>query len=562
MPHDLLIDTPTGKRRFGDLQEGDLVFGSNGQSIRIQGVFERGVMPVYRVVFNDGCETLCSGDHLWTVRRFDWSARSRGNTEWETLSTDDLLQRGITRSNGDKIKCRKWAVPTVEPLQYPYRWVPIDPYTMGAWLGDGTRCKASISGNDREVPARIRSAGYTVTERQDPTCLSWRVKMLGPALRQAGVADCGAREKHVPRVYLENVPEVRREVLRGLLDTDGTITKEGTISFSSVSRQLAEDVAWLARSLGGMARFHEYRKSGIVCFVVLLTLPDDRWFYIERKHARVRSISQKRYLWRWIDRIELVGEQPVRCISVDAADGLYVANDAIVTHNTAMSSLAIHWFATTRDGFDWKVVSTASAWRQLTKYLWPEIHKWANRLRWDRIGRMPYTSRELMTLALKLRTGSAFAVASSNHEYIEGAHADYLMYIFDEAKAIPDTTFDAAEGAFSGAGDDTAVEAYALAISTPGEPLGRFYDLHQGKPEYKDWYARWVKVEEAIKAKRISRNWMEARKLQWGEDSLIFKNRVLGEFGTSETDGTIPWAWVSAAQERYPPDMEAIPIPF
>jgi hypothetical protein len=71
---------------------------------------------------------------------------------------------------------------------------------------------------------------------------------------------------------------------------------------------------------------------------------------------------------------------------------------------------------------------------------------------------------ELMTLSLKLSTGEAFAVASDDNEMIEGAHADSLEYIFDEAKAIKSETFDSAEGALSG-GD--ATEAYALAVSTP-----------------------------------------------------------------------------------------------
>ena len=226
---------------------------------------------------------------------------------------------------------------------------------------------------------------------------------------------------------------------------------------------------------------------------------------------------------------------------------------------TSLAAIAFHWFALTRDTYDWKIITTASVWRQLEKYLWPEIHKWARRIDWDKIGREPYKPLELQTLQLKLETGEGFAVASSNHEYIEGAHADYLFYIFDEAKAIPEQTFDAAEGAFSGAGEDTGVQAYALAISTPGDPIGRFYNIHRRDAAYHDWWARHVTVNEAIKAGRISKEWAESRKIQWGETSSLYRNRVLGEFGSSDSEGVLPSSWLQLAIDRYPDDVGEMP---
>lgn len=219
---------------------------------------------------------------------------------------------------------------------------------------------------------------------------------------------------------------------------------------------------------------------------------------------------------------------------------------------TAATAWAILWFALTRDGrSDWKVVCTASAWRQLVHYLMPEVHIWARRLRWSKIGRGPFTSDELLTLRLKLSTGEAFAVASDDPSYIEGAHATSLLYAFDESKAIPDRTFDAAEGAFAGAGADTAAEAYALAISTPGEPIGRFYDIQARRPGYDDWWVRHITLEEAIKAGRVSCEWAEQRARQWGETSAVYLNRVKGEFASSEEDGVIALSWIEAANERW-----------
>lgn len=219
---------------------------------------------------------------------------------------------------------------------------------------------------------------------------------------------------------------------------------------------------------------------------------------------------------------------------------------------TTVASLAILWFALTRDGEDWKIATTASAWRQLTKFLWPEVHKWAGRLRWDVIGRQPFNERtELHTLNMRLKTGEAFALASNNPALIEGAHADHLLYVFDESKVIPPGTWDSAEGAFS-TGD-----AYWLAISTPGEPSGRFYEIQKRKPGYEDWWVRHVTKAEAMAADRITSAWAEARLRQWGEKSSVYQNRVEGEFAASDEDGVIPLSWIEAANDRWQEWQEA-----
>lgn len=545
-PHDLEIDTPCGRRRFGDLSIGDLVFGSDGQPTAIRNVLERGSMMVYRVIFNDGAETLCSADHLWTVRQFSWEARRDGDTAWTTMPLSELVEHGLKRSNGKSARARKWATPTASPLAYPWRWVPVEPYTLGAWLGDGSVGTGRITGKDREVATRIEQ--YYKVKELNRKCPVWSIYGLAPSLRKLGVLDCGAHTKRVPRIYLENSVEVRKELLRGLLDTDGTITKEGTISFASVSEQLARDVMWLAHSLGGMARIGHYQNNYDGYWTVLLTLPEDRWFYIERKQERVRPISQKRYLWRWIDRVELVGEMPVRCIEVEAADGLYVANDCIVTHNSALSACTIWWFALTRDAlmYDWKVVTTASAWRQLIKYLWPEIHKWGRRINWLKVGRdEPKPKDEITTLHLKLKFGEAFAVASDRPEFIEGAHADHILYLFDESKVIVDGTWDSAEGAMTGE------KAYWLAVSTPGEPSGRFYEIQTHQPGLEHWWTRHVTLQEAVDAGRITIEWANLCRAQWGEDSAEYQNRVLGNFAQEEADVLIPLHWIESAMKRY-----------
>lgn len=226
---------------------------------------------------------------------------------------------------------------------------------------------------------------------------------------------------------------------------------------------------------------------------------------------------------------------------------------------TTVNAVAVLWFALSREaaGVDWKVATTAGAWRQLERYLWPEVRKWAGRLRWDVLDREPFTARELLDLALKLRHGQAFAVASDDAALIEGVHADHVLYVFDESKSIVPAVFDAAEGAFSGAGRDSSLQAFALATSTPGEPSGRFYDIHARKPGLEDWWARHVTVDEAIAAGRITDEWVAARRRQWGADSAVFANRVLGEFHTSDSDSVIPLGWVELANDRWRAWQEA-----
>ena len=213
---------------------------------------------------------------------------------------------------------------------------------------------------------------------------------------------------------------------------------------------------------------------------------------------------------------------------------------------SAMAALATHWYALTRDGNDWKVATTASVWAQLIQYLWPEIHKWSRYIKWDMVGRPPYdANKEMFTLKLQLNTGVAFAVASDDPQRIEGAHADHMFYIFDESKIVPDPTWDSAEGAMS-----AGKEKFWMAISTPGEPIGRFFDIQTKSPGYEDWWVRHVTLKEAVDAGRIDAEWAEQRKIQWGERSTMYLNRVEGEFASSGEETVIPAEWIDAAISR------------
>jgi hypothetical protein len=293
--------------------------------------------------------------------------------------------------------------------------------------------------------------------------------------------------------------------------------------------------------------------------------PPDRLRYLlelQRKAARI-----KRGVARYYD--DPVGFA-YDCINWGDGDGLTFYQEEILgalperkreavrgphgLGKSAESAIAVLWFALTRDaaGVDWKVVTTAGSWHQLTSYTWPEIHKWAGKLRWDKVrdGRPFSRAHELQNINLKLSHGAAFAAASANSALIEGAHADSLMFVYDEAKAIPAGTFDACEGAFSGAGEG-GTEAFALALSTPGQPQGRFYDICKHKPGYEDWHPVHVTLDDAMTAGRVTQEWADQRARQWGTESAIYQNRVLGEFYASDEDSVIPLSWAEAAVARW-----------
>jgi hypothetical protein len=213
---------------------------------------------------------------------------------------------------------------------------------------------------------------------------------------------------------------------------------------------------------------------------------------------------------------------------------------------TAFMAWAVLWFALTRDGLDWKCPTTASNWRQLSKYLWPEIHKWTRRLRWDVIGRPPFDAGgELLDFSLHLSTGMAFALASTDGAALEGAHADYLFYVMDEAKEIDADTWDSVEGAMS-AGD-----CRTLAVSTPGLSSGRFYDIQTHAPAYANWWVMRVTLKQAIEAGRVSEDWARLLATNWGEGSAAYQRHVMGDFAEDDAEAMLPLSWVEAANDRW-----------
>lgn len=217
---------------------------------------------------------------------------------------------------------------------------------------------------------------------------------------------------------------------------------------------------------------------------------------------------------------------------------------------SAAFALLIIWFAITRElaGIPWKIVTTAGAWAQLEDYLWPEVHTWVSRIRWDVLGMDPWRNdRELLKLGIQLPHGSAIAANPKVSARIEGGHAAQFLYVFDEAKLIPSTTWDSAEG--SAASATGGRELRWLAQSSGGDADGRFFEICSGR--VRGWVPKHVTKDEAIAAGRVSAAWADQMLELWGSESPAYQNHVLGNFATTGgTNTVIRLADVERAIER------------
>ncbi|MCK5644546.1 MAG: DEAD/DEAH box helicase family protein, partial [Gammaproteobacteria bacterium] len=193
---------------------------------------------------------------------------------------------------------------------------------------------------------------------------------------------------------------------------------------------------------------------------------------------------------------------------------------------------------------DVKVVTTALAWHQLKRYFWPEVHKWLNATYLTKFGFELKPGDNIQSQAIVLTPNRmAYAVASKEPERIEGAHADLVLFIFDEAKKIPDPIWDSAIMGSLGN------EFKAFAVSTPGLPVGRFYDTQVGKDP--DWEAIHVTKAEAELEVPGWKKQAERLRIAHGENSVVYRQHVMGEFAQDDEDSLIPLHLIEAAMERW-----------
>jgi hypothetical protein len=341
-PLDARILTPHGWTTMGEVHEGDVITGSDGQATTVIGVYPQNELKdVYRIGFSDGSSTECTDDHLWRVQTHDGHKK--------TLTLKEMMDAGLRY--GDKGSW-KFGVQHVAPIEYVSNdLLPLDPYLLGSLLGDGCFHKsvwmASARDDADEQESLIKSLlpeHVSITRRNRGGWDTFYFKKddglycnpLSQIIRDLGLWYVAGQDKFVPDVYLRASVAERISLLQGLMDTDGHAGSAAyRVSFTTTSWHLAHAVCELVGSLGGSAtvRMTSPERSTIEVFIKRLPAPINP-FRIARKRNQYVQRTQRSGQYRFLTSVELLGPKETQCIRVDNDDHLYVTDDFIVTHNT------------------------------------------------------------------------------------------------------------------------------------------------------------------------------------------------------------------------------------
>jgi replicative DNA helicase len=339
---DTPLPTPTGWTTMGEVAVGDQLIGADGRPTTVIAATE--VLhgrPCYEVEFSDGTVIVADAQHRWLTE----TRASR-----EVMTTEEL------RSNH--------AVVDTRPLDLPEQPLPLPPYALGVWLGDGHSAGARITTADPEIVVYLEADGLPVPQGG----LSYGLPQ--GILRGLGVL----QNKHIPTVYLRASEAQRRSLLAGLLDTDGTVTNAGAVQFSVTSRRLAEDARELIVSLGYRCRLTRKRVKGrredsSTAYTLRFSTVDDV-FRLERKRLLHKELKGPgRTGKRFVTAVRPVPSVPVRCVEVDGPDHLYLAGRSMVpTHNSTLG-LDVARHASVRAGVPTVVFSLEMSRTELVQRL-------------------------------------------------------------------------------------------------------------------------------------------------------------------------------------------------
>lgn len=361
---DTPIPTPLGWSKMGEIKVGDVVFDEQGRMCNVTNTFD--VMPekAYRLEFSDGSEIVACDEHQWvTLTAQERKQLNRHNLqiphEWAkkaSITTGELVNTLTYGKRGNT----NHAIPVSKPLELPNTNLPIEPYILGVWLGDGSSASAEITCHDNDIAhyrQKFAEAGEIFGEGRyrdaDKPAATYRFgnkpeqrNALGQMtangsmhskLRELGLLN----NKHVPSVYLRASKSQRISLLQGLMDTDGYIDARGLAEFTSTKRHLAEAVLELARSLGqkpvlkvGRATLYgkdcgpKYRVTWRPTIDVV-SLPRK----LERQKPYGAQGMRNHHRMIVSATEELI--QPMRCLTVDSPNSMYLAGEGMIpTHNT------------------------------------------------------------------------------------------------------------------------------------------------------------------------------------------------------------------------------------
>lgn len=326
LPLTTRVYTKDGVRQIGDLKVGDFILGSQGET-EVIGVYPQGKKKEVKITFSDGRTVVCCEDHLW-------SFTINGVRDYKLLT---LPTKYI-----DPTKA-KFFLPKPKAVDFNAKEFFIPPYVLGILLGDGSLNHGTVAFTniDLDIIDRVRNivakdgirltnndiTYRLITDRGKPNPYLDEIRRLG--------IDKKSIYKFIPQEYLYGSKEQRLELLRGLLDTDGTIgTQHKGVSFSSSSKRLIEDVKILAESLGLYAGNVRAKKTTHeLHYRITIERGEDILFHASRKANRY-SVNQNP-TYSYVQSVEYLDtESEMVCIKVDAEDELFLVEDYVLTHNT------------------------------------------------------------------------------------------------------------------------------------------------------------------------------------------------------------------------------------
>ena len=337
--------TPEGYVLMRDIKKGSIVIGEDGKPYPVVSVHPQGVIDIYEVTFSDGTKSRCSKEHLWRFKTTDDFTR---DNEWRVDTLENIMKLKLMRGHSYNIH-----IPVNKAVEFSNQnELPIDPYVLGVLIGDGCFGKTSIEIHNPErdlidrftklLPNTVTLTQHNTTkDRYNLVDKGSRSNYLMSQLRELGLEEKNSIDKFIPQKYLHSSIASRRELLRGLFDTDGHINSRGSYSFFSSSERLIEDVMYLVRSLGYRCTktTTDRTEKGYKNLEYKLTISTDDIIFTTEKHKKRydnQYVSKTKYKYdvMKIVSIEKVGEEECQCIAVDSKEHTYIVDDFIVTHNT------------------------------------------------------------------------------------------------------------------------------------------------------------------------------------------------------------------------------------
>lgn len=343
LPLDTPIPTPDGWTTMAEIEIGDEVFGTDGQPAKVTLKSQVKRIGTYVVRFDDGSTQVCDSEHIWATTTAEDRRHGR---EPRPRRIGEII---ATLTQGQKIPQKQHHVLVPKPLDMPECDLPIEPYLLGAWLGDGTTNGGMIT-SDGTVFDILESDGWELGAFQtkpDANCSTRTVYGLRSMLRAVGLLG----EKTIPAAYLRASIHQRTRLLQGLMDTDGGWnTKRSSAAFTTVSKPLADQVMELLVSLGQRPNLNSITGMGFgkscTSWRISFTPVDIQPFRHPEKARKVTAAGDRstaRSRRRCIVAVEPGPDVETVCIGVDSPDHTYLCGERMIpTHNTSKAD-SLEW---------------------------------------------------------------------------------------------------------------------------------------------------------------------------------------------------------------------------